>query len=191
MAQTQTSTTTDAITTATPSNTNSTVTSTNKIMIATIQTNLGNITLELLSTQAPNTVANFVKLAGAGFYDGTKFHRVIKGFMIQGGDPLSKDDSQKDRWGTGGPGYTFADELGSTNHNITGTIAMANAGPDTNGSQFFISTVDNNFLDGKHTVFGKVTSGMDIVHKIENVATEGPDRPVMGVVVQSITISSQ
>src|SRR5689334_23884625 len=102
---------------------------------ATIETNKGTMRAELFEKDAPNTVANFVKLANAGFYDGTKFHRVIKGFMIQGGDPLSKDDSKMNLWGTGGPGYSFADEITAENRNDAGTISMANAGPNTNGSQ--------------------------------------------------------
>jgi len=108
--------------------------------------------------------------------------------MIQSGDPLSKDDSLKNKWGTGGPGYTFADEIHSNNYNVAGTISMANAGSDTNGSQFFINTVDNNYLDSKHTVFGKVIEGMDVVRSIENTATEGPDRPIDDVVIESIKI---
>ncbi len=158
-------------------------------MIATIQTNFGEIKIELFSSDAPKTVENFIKLAEGGFYDGTKFHRVIKGFMIQGGDPLTKDDSLKDRWGTGGPGYSFADEIHSNNHNVAGTIAMANAGPNTNGSQFFINTNDNDFLDTKHTVFGKIIEGMNVVGSIENVATEGPDRPVEDMVIENIKMS--
>ncbi|MAZ67756.1 peptidylprolyl isomerase [bacterium] len=155
---------------------------------AIISTSKGDITLELNSAGTPNTVANFMKLAQEGFYNGTKFHRVIPNFMIQGGDPLTKDNSIKARWGTGGPGYTFDDEIYSSNQNNIGTIAMANAGPNTNGSQFFINVADNNFLDEKHTVFGKVVSGMEVVTEIVNVPTEGPDRPVDDVVINSITI---
>ena len=158
-------------------------------MMAIMQTNFGKIELELFSSDAPQTVENFVKLVKEGFYDGTKFHRVIKDFMIQGGDPFTKDDSLKDRWGSGGPGYTFADEIHLNNHNIIGTISMANAGPNTNGSQFFINTNDNNFLDAQHTVFGKVINGLDVVRKIENVATEGPDRPIDNVIIESIKIA--
>lgn len=158
-------------------------------MIATLQTNHGEIVLEFFSTDAPVTVENFIKLAKEGFYDGTKFHRIIKGFMIQGGDPLTKDNALKDQWGTGGPGYKFDDEIHANNKNNIGTISMANAGPNTNGSQFFINVADNNPLDTKHTVFGKVTSGMDVVQAIENVATEGPDRPVEDVIIESITIT--
>lgn len=167
---------------------NNIITPSNINMIAIMQTNLGEIQIELFSSDAPETVKNFVKLAESGFYDGTKFHRVIKNFMIQGGDPLTKDDSLKNRWGTGGPGYAFADEIHQNNNNLIGTIAMANAGPDTNGSQFFINTNDNNFLDTKHTVFGKVIEGMDVVKSIENVSTEEQDRPVDNVIIESIKI---
>jgi len=153
-----------------------------------IHTNKGDIHLELFSNKTPKTVENFVKLAKEGFYDGTKFHRVIKGFMIQGGDPLTKNDDLMDRWGTGGPGYTFDDEIGPDNHNDRGTIAMANAGPNTNGSQFFINVADNNFLDTKHTVFGKVTQGMDVVEAIENSETFPDDKPVEPVIVKSIEV---
>ncbi len=158
-------------------------------MIAIMQTNLGEIKLELFLLDAPKTVENFTKLSRDGFYDGVKFHRVIKGFMIQSGDPLSKDNSLKDRWGTGGPGYVFTDEIHSNNHNIIGTISMANAGSNTNGSQFFINTDNNNFLDAKHTVFGKVIEGIDIVEKIENIATDGRDRPIDDVTIESIKIA--
>ncbi len=167
-----------------------TTTSTNankKIMHATLTTNQGDITIEF-NADAPNTVANFVKLAQTGFYNGTKFHRVIKGFMIQGGDPLTKDDAMAQRWGTGGPGYQFADEIHANNRNDIGTIAMANSGPNTNGSQFFINVSNNNFLDPKHTVFGKVISGMDIVTKIENTQTGAGDRPAQPMVIESVSV---
>ncbi len=160
-----------------------------KNMKAIVKTNKGDIEITLKEEGTPKTVENFVKLAKEGFYDGTKFHRVIKGFMIQGGDPLSKDDNMMDRWGTGGPGYQFDDEISSDNHNNKGTIAMANAGPNTNGSQFFINVADNNFLDTKHTVFGKVTQGMDIVEAIESTETFPDDKPVEAVIVESIEIS--
>lgn len=155
---------------------------------AILHTNLGDITLELDTTNTPNTAENFRKLASQGFYDGTKFHRVIEGFMIQGGDPLTKDDSMKDRWGTGGPGYKFNDEIKPTNNNAAGTISMANAGPNTNGSQFFINVADNGFLNGKHTVFGHVTAGYDIVEKVSHVATDPNDRPLEPVVITSVEI---
>jgi peptidylprolyl isomerase len=156
-------------------------------MQAILHTSKGDITIEF-SDATPNTVANFTKLAGEGFYNGTKFHRVIAGFMIQGGDPLTKDDSMQARWGTGGPGYQFADEIGAGNHNGAGTIAMANAGPNTNGSQFFINVADNAFLDTKHTVFGKVVSGMDVVTQIEHTPTAPGDRPIEPVVVTSVEL---
>lgn len=159
-----------------------------RYMQATLSTNYGDITIEFFTDAAPNTVANFTKLANEGFYDGVKFHRVIEGFMIQGGDPLTKDDAMQARWGTGGPGYTFADEIHADNRNMAGTISMANAGPNTNGSQFFINTKDNNFLDTKHTVFGKVIAGMDVVTKIEQVETGPMDRPVEPVVIQGIAL---
>ena len=157
-------------------------------MNATLHTNHGDITLELMPESAPKTVENFITLAKSGYYDGTKFHRVIVGFMIQGGDPLTKDESIQGRWGTGGPGYTFADEIHAENKNAIGTIAMANAGPDTNGSQFCINTSNNNFLDSKHTVFGKVIAGAEAVGSIEKVATTPTDRPIEPVVISSVTI---
>lgn len=181
----------NATTTITPAGsagaTQTTTNPTQKIMKATLHTTKGDIVIEF-SAETPKTVENFTKLAKAGFYDGTKFHRVIKAFMIQGGDPLSKDDAMMARWGTGGPGYQFADEIGANNHNAVGTIAMANAGPDTNGSQFFINVADNNFLDTKHTVFGKVISGMDAVHAIEQTPTGQGDRPLSPMVITSITL---
>jgi peptidylprolyl isomerase len=158
-------------------------------MQATLKTSKGDIGIALFEQDAPNTVANFVKLAKSGFYDGTKFHRVIKDFMIQGGDPQTKDDALAGRWGTGGPGYTFKDEIHANNKNARGTIAMANAGPDTNGSQFFINTADNNFLDGKHTVFGAVTSGMEAIEAIEAADTNEMDRPLEPMVIESVVIA--
>lgn len=158
-------------------------------MTITLHTNKGDITIELHDAVVPNTAANFSKLAKEGFYDGTKFHRVIAGFMIQGGDPLTKDDAEQARWGTGGPGYQFADEITPQNRNDRGTISMANAGPNTNGSQFFINVKDNAFLDGKHTVFGHVTAGMDVVEAIEHVETNAYDRPLEPVVITSVTVA--
>lgn len=155
---------------------------------AILHTTKGDITIEFFGADAPKTVENFTKLAAAGFYNGTKFHRVIKAFMIQGGDPLSKDDTMVARWGTGGPGYQFADEIHANNHNVTGTISMANSGPDTNGSQFFINTADNSFLDTKHTTFGRVTAGMDAVRAIEATPTGAGDRPLEPMVITSITL---
>lgn len=155
---------------------------------AIIETNQGTIIIELDTENTPNTAENFKKLAASGFYNGTRFHRIIEGFMIQGGDPQSADISKKDFWGTGGPGYQFADEIKPTNNNSVGTISMANAGPNTNGSQFFINTADNSFLNPKHTVFGKVTEGMDIVEKISQSPTDDRDRPLEDVIISKITI---
>jgi len=141
-----------------------------------MNTTLGTIDLELFEEDAPETVANFVKLAGDHFYDGIIFHRVISGFMIQGGCPQGT--------GTGGPGYTFGDEI-NQHKVVRGALAMANAGPNTNGSQFFIVTTEAApWLDGKHTVFGRVTGGMDIVDAIEAVPTGAGDRPVDPPVIQ-------
>jgi cyclophilin family peptidyl-prolyl cis-trans isomerase len=154
-------------------------------------TNKGTITIELDGVNTPNTAMNFAKLVQAGFYDGIKFHRVIKGFMIQGGDPLTKDDAQMAAWGTGGPGYKFEDEIKPTNKNLPMTLSMANSGPNTNGSQFFINAQNNSFLDGKHTVFGKVVAGMDVVTQIENVKTLPGDRPVDAVVIEKATLITE
>lgn len=155
---------------------------------AVFTTNHGQFTIELETEKAPKTSANFTKLAREGFYDGQKFHRVIDGFMIQGGDPLSKEEGKRSIWGTGGPGYTFADEFGPGLVNATGTISMANAGPNTNGSQFFINVADNSFLNGKHAVFGKVTSGMDVVLKISKVQTGQNDQPAEDVVIERVEV---
>ena len=137
--------------------------------VATMHTSAGPVELELFDDDAPKTVENFRKLAGDGFYDGLIFHRVIPGFMIQGGCPEGT--------GTGGPGYTFEDEF-NDHRVVRGAVAMANSGPNTNGSQFFIVTTDEApWLDGKHTVFGEVTGGMDVVDAIEAAPTDGRDRP--------------
>ena len=157
-------------------------------MQAILHTNKGDISIEF-SDATPSTTANFIKLAKEGFYDGTKFHRVIKDFMIQGGDPQTKDDSLMARWGTGGPGYSFDDEIQPGNSNDVGTISMANAGPNTNGSQFFINTANNNFLDTKHTVFGRVTDGMEIVEMIQEIPVDASDRPTSPIIIESITVS--
>lgn len=155
---------------------------------AVLHTNMGDITIALDNKNTPVTAENFAKLASSGFYNNTKFHRVIAGFMIQGGDPNSADDSKMDLWGTGGPGYKFADEIKPTNSNVKGTIAMANSGPNTNGSQFFINVADNSFLNTKHTVFGHVTSGYDIVEKISKTKTGANDRPVDPIIITSIDL---
>jgi peptidyl-prolyl cis-trans isomerase B (cyclophilin B) len=149
---------------------------------ATMQTNHGAIELELFDEDAPKTVENFRKLAADGFYDGVIFHRVIKDFMIQGGDPTGT--------GTGGPGYTFEDEF--NDHKVErGALAMANAGPNTNGSQFFIVTTDAApWLDGKHTVFGRVTGGMDAVDSIEGTDTDAADKPSSDAVIERIDLAS-
>lgn len=167
----------------------------NSMKNAIIDTNRGVIKIELFTDTMPITSKNFIDLAKKEFYDGTRFHRVIgpnkvppQGFMIQGGDPLSKDPSKKTLWGTGGPGYKIKDEFTAENKNNRGTISMANAGPNTGGSQFFINLANNNFLDDKHPVFGKVVEGMDIVDKIGTVATDSQDRPLEDVVVRKITI---
>ena len=164
---------------------------------AVFTTNYGVIRIELFEDQMPVTVGNFTKLAEENFYDGTKFHRIIEGFMIQGGDPNSKGDDSA-TYGTGGPGYTIQDEFvsGDLLTNTRGTIAMANTGqPNSGGSQFFINTVDNTNLDfdktpltSRHPVFGRVTEGMDIVDTIEGVATGPRDVPVEPVVIESIVI---
>jgi peptidyl-prolyl cis-trans isomerase B (cyclophilin B) len=148
---------------------------------ATLNTTAGPITVEFFDEDAPKTVENFRKLAADGFYDGLSFHRVIKGFMIQGGCPQGT--------GTGGPGYTFEDEF-NDNKVVRGALAMANAGPNTNGSQFFIVTTPAaDWLDGKHTVFGRITDGMDNVDSIENTATDGRDMPLEPQVIESIELS--
>lgn len=155
----------------------------------TLKTNLGDIGLELYPSKAPKTVENFVSLAKDDFYDGTRFHRVIDNFMIQGGDPNSKDESKKSIWGTGGPGYTFEDE----ENDIAlerGVIAMANSGPDTNGSQFFIITADQTpWLQGMHTAYGKVISGMEVVEEIENVETNSGDQPQKDIIVEDVEVT--
>ena len=145
-----------------------------------LQTSEGTFELELFLDDAPKTVSNFTKLASEGFYDGLTFHRVIPDFMVQAGCPRGD--------GTGGPGYQFEDEI-NPNKVVRGALAMANAGPDTNGSQFFIVTADAcPWLDGKHTVFGRVTSGQDVVDAISNVDRDERDRPREPVVIESIDL---
>lgn len=155
---------------------------------AVLKTNLGDIKVEFYNDATPVTVNNFLKLADEKFYDGVKFHRVIKGFMIQGGDPNSKT-ADVSTWGTGGPGYKFADELTGQEKYPQGTLAMANAGPNTNGSQFFIVTASPEApLPPSYTVFGEVISGLDTALKIENVKTTVGDRPVEDVVIKSVEL---
>ncbi len=148
---------------------------------AVLHTSEGDVELELYPDDAPKTVGNFTKLAGEGFYDGLVFHRVIPDFMIQGGCPQGT--------GSGGPGYSFEDEFNQ--HKVErGALAMANAGPNTNGSQFFIVTAEATpWLDGKHTVFGKVTSGQDVVDRIATVERDGRDRPLEPITIDSIELS--
>jgi peptidylprolyl isomerase len=144
-----------------------------------LETNYGNINIELASDM-PITAGNFEKLVNQGFYNNVIFHRIIDGFMIQGGDPTGT--------GMGGPGYSIKDEFNGIQKNNRGTIAMANAGPNTGGSQFFINLVNNNFLDGKHPVFGKVIEGMDVVNKIAKVQTDANDRPLKEVKIIKASI---
>ncbi len=153
-----------------------------------LKTTMGDITLKLYDVDSPKTVANFIKLAKSGFYNGVRFHRVIKDFMIQSGDPLSKDDSKQEMWGTGGPGYAFADEF-NAHKLVRGSLAMANSGPNTNGSQFFIVTkFATPWLDGVHTNFGEVVAGMDVVMKIQEVPTLPGDRPETPVTITSVVV---
>jgi cyclophilin family peptidyl-prolyl cis-trans isomerase len=151
------------------------------VSAATLHTSAGPIGVELFDADAPKTVENFRKLSGDGFYDGLIFHRVIPEFMIQGGCPEGT--------GTGGPGYTFEDEINDRKI-VRGALAMANAGPNTNGSQFFIVTTDAApWLDGKHTVFGRVTEGMDTVDAIESTETDASDRPVESQTIERVELA--
>lgn len=149
--------------------------------VANFETSMGNFKIELYSDLAPNTVKNFVDLANKNFYDGVIFHRVIDNFMIQGGDPTGT--------GMGGPGYSIPDEFGEgLKHNSKGILSMANAGPNTGGSQFFITLVPTPWLDGHHAIFGHITEGMEVVEAIGHTKTDGRDRPVEDVVIKKITI---
>ena len=148
---------------------------------ATLHTTMGDITIEFYAPDAPLAVNNFVFLAGEGFYDGVIFHRIVPGFVIQGGDPGGD--------GRGGPGYSFRDELGNGHGYSRGTVAMANAGPNTNGSQFFIC-LDDVGLPNAYTIFGKVTAGMDVVDEIAALDTDGNDRPFDAPVIERVTVSS-
>lgn len=148
---------------------------------ATIETTKGTIKIALFEDKAPATVKNFRDLAAKGFYDGLRFHRVIQGFMIQTGCPRGD--------GTGGPGYTFRDEFHrDLRHDRAGIVSMANAGPDTNGSQFFITTVPTPWLDNRHSVFGEVTEGLEVVRAIEAVPTDASDRPRTDVRMVRVTV---
>lgn len=158
---------------------------------AVLRTTQGDITVSFFNEKSPVTVNNFLKLAGEDFYNGTRFHRIINDFMIQGGDPNSKDDDLQSQWGTGspeGPGYPFKDEFNNEKL-VRGSLAMANSGPNTNGSQFFIVTKDETpWLDGKHTNFGKVTAGMEVVEKIEDLKVNVKDQPTEDVFINTIKL---
>lgn len=155
---------------------------------ATIETNFGNIVFELMPNYAPETVRNFTKLAKSNFYDGTLFHRVIPGFMIQGGDPNTKRPD-KAKWGMGGPGYTIKAEFNSKSH-LRGIVSMARASdPDSAGSQFFIVTTDSTFLDRQYTVFGEVKTGMDVADKIVSLPRDRNDCPNQEAKILRITVS--
>ena len=145
-----------------------------------LQTTMGDVKIELLDDTMPITTGNFRKLVERGFYNGTIFHRVIAGFMIQGGDPQGT--------GLGGPGYTIKDELPANNRNARGTISMANAGPNTGGSQFFINVVDNHRLDAKHPAFGRVVGGMEVVDAISRTPTDHEDRPRTKVTIRKASL---
>jgi peptidylprolyl isomerase len=164
--------------------------------IALFETNKGTIEIELYDDAMPITAGNFMKLINEGFYDGIKFHRIIDGFMIQGGDPITKTDEVA-RYGTGGPGYSIPDEhiVGEKLSNVRGSLSMANSGPDSGGSQFFINLADNTNLDfdkpplqSKHPVFGQVVAGMDVIDAIASVATGPSDLPLDAVVIEKATI---
>ncbi len=165
--------------------------------VATVVTNSGTFALELFADTMPITTDNFIKLAEEGFYDGVKFHRVIEGFMIQGGDPITKTEEYI-RYGTGGPGYSIPDEhvVGEYLTNVRGTISMANSGPESGGSQFFINLADNTNLDfnkpplsSKHPVFGRILTGMDVIDAIGQTETNANDMPNEPVVIESVTIA--
>ncbi|MGB5289236.1 MAG: peptidylprolyl isomerase [Ignavibacteriaceae bacterium] len=159
-----------------------------EMTVAVIKTNMGTIEIELFADETPKTVENFVGLANKGYYNGVIFHRVIKDFMIQGGDPTGTGRGGESFWGG-----KFADEIvPSLTHDVPGILSMANAGPNTNGSQFFITLVPTSWLDGKHTVFGKVIEGMDVVYDIGKVQTSKPgDKPLKDVVMESVTIEQR
>ena len=164
----------------------------NKITMeeAIIKTNKGDIKIALHHDKTPVTVENFVKLAQEGEYNNIKFHRVIEDFMIQTGDPLSKDPSKQDSWGTGGPGYEIEDEFSpELKHDKKGLLSMANSGPNTGGSQFFITLVPTLHLDNKHAIFGHLTAGEDILDKIGNTQTDSQDKPLEDMIITKITIN--
>ena len=175
---------------ATAAVTNQTPTAPSAKEVAVITTSEGVMVVEFYPDVAPNHVANFEKLARSGFYDGTAFHRVIPGFMIQGGDPNTKNDAAKDSWGMGGPGYTVNAEFNSKHH-ARGILSMARAqDPNSAGSQFFICHADAGSLDGQYTVFGNLIKGFDVLDKIATAATEPPDRPLKRINIDSVKIVS-
>ena len=156
---------------------------------AIIETNVGNMEFELYDDLVPNTTKNFEKLANDGFYNDVRFHRVIKDFMIQSGDPLSKNSELKQFWGTGGPGYVIQDEFTKElRHDKKGVLSMANSGPNTGGSQFFITLIPTPWLDDKHAIFGRIVKGEDVLDKIGKVKTDGSDKPIEDVVIKKIKI---
>ncbi|MEP7072497.1 MAG: peptidylprolyl isomerase [Verrucomicrobiota bacterium] len=156
--------------------------------VAVIKTSEGEMVIELWPDVAPKTVENFKKLSGENFYDGTAFHRVIKGFMIQGGDPLTKDESAQGRWGTGGPGYQVKAEFNEKSHR-RGVISMARSqDPNSAGSQFFLCHQDSKFLDRQYTTFGQLIKGEEVLDKIANTPTKTPDRPVARMHIESVRI---
>ncbi len=172
--------------TNTPTKASMTNSNTNEVAI--INTTEGTMVIQFWTDAAPNTIANFKKLAEQGFYDGTCFHRVIKGFMIQGGDPLTKDPGKEDMWGTGGPGYQIKAEFNDHSH-VRGVISMARSqDPNSAGSQFFICDGNPTFLDHQYTTFGKLIKGDDVLTKIANTPTHPPDRPDKRIGIISIKI---
>jgi len=187
---TTTTTTTSTTTNTTKATTTMDTTNLPKVVKgALIRTSMGDIEVSLDVNTKKETVTNFVTLVVTNFYEGIRFHRVIKGFMIQAGDPLTKDPSKKDAWGTGGPGYTIKDELTGKETYPQGTLAMARtAAPNSGGSQFFIVTAQSAPLPPDYTVFGKVIKGLDVALKIENAKTDSSDRPLEDIIIESIEI---
>lgn len=158
----------------------------NKPTMVILDTSLGKITFEFLKGSATSTIDNFIKLGQSDFYTNTKFHRVIKDFMIQGGDPLTKQSDTRG-YGTGGPGYAFNDEI-SDEPMVRGIVAMANSGPNTNGSQFFILTNDSAYLQGSYTAFGRVVDGIEVVDAISSVQRDERDMPLKPIFLKSVTV---
>lgn len=156
---------------------------------AIIKTNVGDMEFELYNDLVPNTTKNFEKLANEGFYNDVRFHRVIKDFMIQAGDPLTKNSELKQFWGTGGPGYVIKDEFTKElRHDKKGLLSMANSGPNTGGSQFFVTLIPTPWLDDKHAIFGRLVKGEEVLDKIGKTKTDSSDRPVEEVVIKKIEI---